>query len=129
MCIYNYVLLISTFLFPLIQGHFQRVNFVALHPWHHELYSGGNDRNLVVWTYGLSPRESAYEQFLEDNRKQSNRSDTGESAEGGGGGDGGRRRGDGFTVKLAQEELKENECGQIQAYVDAWSDYSDDEKS
>ena len=100
-----------------------------MHPWHHELYSGGNDRNLVIWTYGLSPRESAYEQFLEDKRKQSsNWSDTGESA-GGGGGGGGGRTGDGFTIKLAQEESKENECGQIQAYMDAWSDYSDDEKS
>ena len=124
-----YILLcIIDFHFSLIQGHFQRVNFVALHPWQHELYSGGNDRNLVVWTYGLSPRESAYEQFLEDKRKQSYRSDIGDSAEGGGGGDGGRR-GDGFILKLSQEGSKENECGQIQAYMDAWSDYSDDEKS
>ena len=91
-----------------LKGHFQRVNFVALHPWHHELYSGGNDRNLAVWTYSRGSRESAFEQFLEDKLKMRKSRDTL-----GGGGDGGGKESD-------------NE-GQIDAYMDSWSDYSDND--
>lgn len=55
-----------------LAGHFQCVNFVALHPWYHELYSGGNDRNLLVWTCGRTSREQLYEEHLEKKEKGRN---------------------------------------------------------
>ena len=81
------------------------MNFVCLHPWNQELYSGANDRNLVVWTYRQSPRETAYEEYLEEERRKT------KEGEGGGG--------------VEMEETKG--WTKVQAYMDAWSDYSDDE--
>jgi len=82
----------------ILKGHFQHVNFVSLHPWMHELYSGANDRNLIVWSSLSSQRETAYEEHLELKHRLQN-----------------------FSDPDSGNDTK------IQAYMDNWSDYSDDE--
>jgi DNA excision repair protein ERCC-8 len=40
-------------------GHYNCVNSCIYHPFYHELYSGGNDKNVLVWTADQVP-QAAY---------------------------------------------------------------------
>lgn len=44
-------------------GHYNSVNCCVFHPFHQELYSGANDRNLLVWT-AEAEQTRAYEDHL-----------------------------------------------------------------
>ncbi|XP_067120324.1 DNA excision repair protein ERCC-8-like [Centruroides vittatus] len=47
-------------------GHFNTVNCCAFRSTYHELYTGGNDRNILVWTPDTE-QEAAYEEYLRKN--------------------------------------------------------------
>jgi DNA excision repair protein ERCC-8 len=40
-------------------GHYNGVNTCIFHPFYHELYSGGNDENILIWTAEEVP-QAAY---------------------------------------------------------------------
>jgi len=46
-----------------LRGHYMRVNCCILHPHYQELYSGGSDRNILVWT---PESDSAYDDHLKE---------------------------------------------------------------
>ncbi|KAJ8305557.1 hypothetical protein KUTeg_016102, partial [Tegillarca granosa] len=43
------------------RGHYTQVNCCTFHPHFQELYSGGNDRNILVW---VPDTDTAYEEYL-----------------------------------------------------------------
>ena len=49
-----------------LSGHYNSVNCCTLHPDYPELYSGGNDRVVLIWS---AYRDAAYTQHLEINAK------------------------------------------------------------
>ncbi|XP_067005408.2 DNA excision repair protein ERCC-8 [Anabrus simplex] len=44
-------------------GHYNTVNSCIYHPFYHELYSAGNDRNVLVWTADHN-QDAAYDDYL-----------------------------------------------------------------
>ncbi|XP_033737189.1 DNA excision repair protein ERCC-8-like [Pecten maximus] len=47
----------------ILRGHYMRVNCCIIHPHYQELYSGGSDRNILVWT---PDTETAYEDHIKE---------------------------------------------------------------
>lgn len=50
-----------------LRGHYMRVNCCIFHPYYQELYSGGSDRNILVWT---PDTDSAYEDHIRDQQAE-----------------------------------------------------------
>ena len=50
----------------ILRGHYTQVNCCKMHEDYQELYSGGNDRNILVWTPEMDP---AYEEHLRTIKK------------------------------------------------------------
>ena len=48
-----------------LRGHFNQVNCCYFHPWSQELYSAGNDRNILVWCPETGT-ETAYEEYIKE---------------------------------------------------------------
>lgn len=46
-------------------GHFNTVNCIQFRPFYQELYSGGNDRNILIWL-PYDQQIEAYEEFLKE---------------------------------------------------------------
>lgn len=44
-----------------LRGHYTQVNCCTFHPHFQELYSGGNDRNILVW---VPDTDTAYDEYL-----------------------------------------------------------------
>lgn len=56
-------------------GHYNSVNCCTFHPFHQELYSGANDRNLLIWTPD-GEQTRAYDEYLRTKSQESKRSTT-----------------------------------------------------
>lgn len=52
-------------------GHYNSVNCCTFHPFRNELYSGANDRNLLIWTPD-SEQTRAYDEYLHGNTVSQN---------------------------------------------------------
>ena len=48
-----------------LRGHYNQINCCEYHPLYQELYSGANDRNILIWTAD-SESDSVYEDSLRD---------------------------------------------------------------
>lgn len=57
-----------------LSGHYNCVNCCVYHPHFHELYSGGNDRNVLIWTADHS-QDSAYDEYLKSQNTKNDSSD------------------------------------------------------
>nr|CAD7256860.1 unnamed protein product [Timema shepardi]CAD7568549.1 unnamed protein product [Timema californicum] len=51
-------------------GHYNSVNCCVYHPFYHELYSGGNDRNVLIWTADHC-QSAAYDESVKSHSIQS----------------------------------------------------------
>lgn len=49
----------------ILRGHYNQVNCCAFNPDVQELYSGGNDRNILVW---LPETDTAYDEHLREQK-------------------------------------------------------------
>lgn len=47
-----------------LRGHFKRANCCIVHPFYQELYSGGNDRNILMWV--PDSETVAYDDYIRD---------------------------------------------------------------
>ena len=50
-------------------GHYNSVNSCIYHPFYHELYSAGNDKNVLIWTADHS-QGSAYDDYLKSQNQK-----------------------------------------------------------
>jgi DNA excision repair protein ERCC-8 len=50
-------------------GHYNCVNSCIYHPFYHELYSAGNDRNVLIWTADHC-QGAAYEEHLKSQNQK-----------------------------------------------------------
>ena len=53
-----------------LRGHYCQVNCCVYHRDRHEVYSGGNDRNILIW---LPETATDYEEYLRSENQSSNR--------------------------------------------------------
>jgi WD40 repeat protein len=51
-------------------GHYNSVNSCICHPFYHELYSAGNDRNVLIWAADYCQSTAYVEHLKSENQKK-----------------------------------------------------------